>query len=84
MVTSVPPRLPDALRSAKYWMPGMMSSALPPLAMEAAMTAANAAPASRGSPFRLIMPSYSGFSMSAKLFGALGTMVVLVVIAMMP
>ena len=83
-VTSVGMRLPDSFSSAKNWMPGMMSSALPPLASDAAMTAANAAPASRGSPLSATWPSYSGFFRSANVFGAFGTIVVLVTIAMMP
>ena len=83
-VTSTPTRLPISLSSAKNSMPGMMSSALPPLASDAAITAANAAPASRGSPFSATRPSYSGFFRSANVFGAFGTIVVLVEIAMMP
>ena len=77
-------RLPDAFRSAKYWMPGMMSSKLPPLASDAAITAAKAAPASRGSPFKDTWPLYSGFSRSANVAGGLSTRVVLVPMAMMP
>ena len=65
-------------------MPGMMSSALPPLASDAAITAANAEPASRGSPLRATMPSYSGFFRSAQLFGAFLTIVVFVPMAITP
>ena len=83
-VTSTAPRLPDCFSSAKNSMPGMMSSALPPLASEAAITAANAAPASRGSPFSATNPAYSGFFRSAHVAGALGTIVVLVRIDMIP
>ena len=56
-VTWVSLRIPAAFRSAKYWMPGMMSSNEPPLASDAAITAANAAPASRGSPLSDTIPS---------------------------
>ena len=48
------------------------------------MTAANAEPDSRGSPLSATRPSYSGFFRSANVFGAFGTIVVLVEIAMMP
>ena len=77
-------KLPSFFRSAKYWMPGMMSSELPPLASDAAITPANAAPASRGSSLRATLPLYSGFFRSANVFGAFFTRVVLVPRAMIP
>ena len=83
-VTSVGMKLPDSFRSAKNWMPGMMSSKLPPLASDAAITAAKAAPASRGSPLSATWPLYSGFFRSAKVFGGFFTRVVLVPRAMIP
>ena len=60
----------------------MMSSALPPLASDAAITPAKAAPALRGSSLSATLPLYSGFFRSANVFGAFGTIVVFVVIAM--
>ena len=83
-VTWVGMKLPESFRSLKYWMPGMMSSKLPPLASDAAITAANAAPASRGSPLSATWPLYSGFFRSANVFGGFFTSVSLAPMAMIP
>ena len=61
--------------SAKKSMPGWMSSSEPPFATEAAKTAANAEPDSRGSPFSATLPLYSGFFRSAQLAGSGATFV---------
>ena len=83
-VTCTSDRLPIDFSSAKNSMPGMMSSNEPPLASEAAITAAKAAPASRGSPLSATRPSYSGSLRSANVWGAVSTSVVLVPMAMIP
>ena len=84
VVTLAGTKLPSFFRSAKYWIPGMMSSGLPPLASDAAITPAKAAPALRGSSLSATLPLYSGFFRSANVFGAFFTTVVLVVSAMIP
>ncbi len=58
-------KLPASFRSPKKSTPGAMSSAEPPLAMEAIITPLNAAPAWVGSPFSATAPLYSGLSRSA-------------------
>ncbi len=63
-------KLPAALSWRKNSTPGAMSSAEPPLPIEAIITPAKAAPACVGSPLSATLPLYSGLSRSATLVGA--------------
>ena len=58
-------KLPASFSSPKKSTPGAMSSAEPPLAIEAIITPLNAAPASVGLPLSATVPLNSGPSRSA-------------------
>ena len=75
-VGSVGRKLPAFFSELKKSMPGLMSSAEPPLASELMTTPEKAAPAWVGSPFRATLPLYSGLSRSWTVLGA-GTLAVL-------